>query len=89
MPIERLTELQYTGGDDLFPVLVYEYNKDHKYGPPLRMSTLEQLNIWIKLNLRKILDEKRELRITDTGDMMCFHVNNGEILYDGVKHYPE
>lgn len=88
MPIEHLTTLQYAATDDeLFPVLVYEYDKNHEYGVPLRIHTLEILEAWFKGNLQKILDEKRELRITDIGDLMCFHVKNGKILYDGKTHF--
>ena len=75
--------------DDLFPVLVYEYDKNGRYGPPKRIPTMEGLEVWFKENLQKILSEKRELRITDTGDLMCFHARNGKIVYDGAKHYPE
>jgi len=74
--------------DPLFPVLVYEYNTEGFYEPPVRMSE-PQLQMWMRENLVKVLKEKRELRITDGGDTMCFHVQDGKILYDGVKHYPE
>jgi hypothetical protein len=74
--------------DDLFPVLVYEFNSDGRYAAPIRMSE-PRLKTYFVENLRKIIDEKRELRITDGGDNMCFHVKDGKILYDGEKHYPD
>jgi hypothetical protein len=75
--------------DDLYPVLVYEYNADGEYGPALRLNTEFQLRNWMRGNLRRILAEKRELRITDTGDLMVFHAVNGSIVYDGARHYKE
>ena len=73
--------------NSLFPVLVYEYNSQGRYGEPVRM-TEPRLVLWMTANLKKILREKRELRITDTGDLLCFHVQDGKILYDGQTHYP-
>jgi hypothetical protein len=74
--------------DDLFPVLVYEYNKQGRYGEPLAFHELG-LQIWLAGNLRRILEEKVELRITDMGDLLCFHVKDGKIFYDGQNHYPD
>jgi hypothetical protein len=74
--------------DDLFPVLVYEYNKEGRYGPPLRFWE-GGLQLWLLGNLKRILDEKVELRITDMGDLLCFHAKDGKILYDGQNHYPD
>jgi len=73
--------------DDLFPVLVYEYNEQGRYGEPERLFE-PGLQAYFKLKLRKVLNEKRELRITDMGDRMVFHVRDGKILYDGENHYP-
>lgn len=86
--VETLTQLQHVELDhDLFPVLVYEYRQDGFYLDPEKVYTLLGLNTWMKANLQKILQEKRELRITDMGDRLCFHAHNGEILYDGKNHY--
>ncbi len=86
--IEQLTEPQYTE-DNLFPVLVYEYDKDGRYGPLLRIENEADMKLWFMTKLKPIIDGKREVRITDTGDLMCFHARNGKILYDGKNHYPE
>lgn len=73
--------------DDLFPLLVYEYNAKHQYGRPRRLENDGDLKLYFIENLKKILDEKRELRITDTGDLLCFHIKDGKVLYDGKNHH--
>lgn len=88
MPAFQLTELVY-GEGDIFPLFAYEYNAQGYYSEPETIKDMVELDAYFKKNLKKILDEKRELRITDTGDLLCFHVQNGKILYDGEKHYPE
>ena len=74
--------------DDLFPVLIYEYNKAGRYGEPLQVNELG-LQLWFKDNLQRVLNEKVELRITDMMDLMVFHCKDGKILYDRENHYPE
>ncbi|SRR6266576_3401482 len=82
MIVEKFTAPQYIGKSDFFPLYVYEYNTEGRYGAPLELSNELGLKLWIDGNLQKVLDEKRELRIVDTGDLMCFHVKGGRILYD-------
>lgn len=74
--------------NDLWPVLVYEYDVNGRYHKPCVMQE-EELQAFFLGHLRQILKEKRELRITDGGDNMCFHVQDGKILFDGTKHFPE
>lgn len=74
--------------DDLYPLLVYEYNKEGRYSTPIRLADEAALLTWFEQNLKKILFERRELRITDLGDDLCFHAVGGDIVYDGVEHFP-
>jgi hypothetical protein len=73
--------------DDLFPLLVYEFDEEGQYGQPSRLENDGDLRLYFMENLKKILDEKRELRITDTEDLMCYHVKDGKIIYDGKEHH--
>lgn len=87
---DDFTKPQYKDRDESpYPVRVYEYNAKGMYGPPIRCESEEELKAWFLEHFPKLMREKRELRITDTGDLMVFHAKNGMIVYDGVRHTPE
>lgn len=74
---------------DDFPALVYEYDAQGYYSEPLEVKTFDEMKDWMMANLVKIIQEKRELRITDKLDRLMFHVQEGKILFDGECHYSD
>jgi hypothetical protein len=88
MPIEHLTELQYsTDRKGPFKIYVYEPNSEFhrggvwfmdkpQYPEEGEITTAEAHN-----KAFVAVSQKREVRICDGGDMLVFHSKNGEILY--------
>ena len=68
---------------DIYPLFVYEYGFDGLHGGRIPLNNAEELRDYFEENLKKILAEKREFRITNSLDLMCFHVRNGKVLYNG------
>lgn len=69
---------------DEFPLRLYEYNTEGRYGKPVRIDNAAQLEIAMRTTVRRALDEKREIRITDMDDFLCFHARNGGIVFPPV-----
>jgi len=95
MPIETLTELQYSG-DRKGPWKIYVYEPNGQY---------HKGGIWFRKGPSKYPDEElgfaaakvecanamrngREVRICDGGDMLVFHAKGSDILY-GDKFWEE
>src|SRR5438132_8958047 len=49
------------------------------------MSNAQTLAFAYKTSIRQAIVNKREVRITDSGDLLCFHAKDGKILYDGER----
>jgi hypothetical protein len=86
MPIETLTELQYSQ-ERRGPFKLYVYEPDS----PFRRGA-----VWFQNNpsdkfeittgdalllVEMALDHKREVRITDSGDLLVYHAKDGKVLY--------
>jgi hypothetical protein len=67
--------------DDDFPLRLYEYNAEGRYGFPVRLNNSAELESAMKTTVKRALDEKREIRITDTGDILVFHAQDGAIVF--------
>lgn len=91
--IERFTQKQFKENalgkkdDDLYPILVYVYNKDGFYSHPVRVYNKTELAFIFETAVVPAINEKREVRMTDTGDLLVFHSYNGCIKYDGMTHH--
>ncbi len=66
-----------------FPCLLYEYDSQGRYGKPVKVDNEDALRDAFLTTIRKALDEKREIRITDMLDMLMFHAKDGRILWGG------
>ena len=66
---------------DGYPFLIYEYNAEGRYGPPKRLNNAAELEAAMRTTVKRAVAERREIRITDTGDMLVFHAQDGEILF--------
>ena len=73
--------------DELYPLFVYLYNKEGWYKEPIRIENETALMFMFRGPIKEAIREKLEVRITDTGDLLCFHAANGSILWDGKTHY--
>lgn len=73
--------------DTIYPVLVYIYDEKgfHRGSVPARNRI--ELDAMFHGPVKKAIQEKREVRMTDTGDLMLFHTYKGCIKWDGAKHH--
>jgi len=62
---------------------VYFYHADGRYPPASHAETPEQFGAMIP-QIRKQLDNKLELRITNSGDHLLFHATDKGIEWDGI-----
>jgi|ERR1700677_2507997 hypothetical protein len=98
MTIETLTELQYSKDrKGPWQLYIYEPNSEYHHGgiwfmakplyPEEGEITIEQAR---QLALNAV-EEKREVRIVDGGDMLVFHSRDGRTLYpkDEVKFWDD
>jgi hypothetical protein len=86
MPIEHLTELQYSQ-DRRGPFKLYIYERDSEYhrggvwfGDEPRYE--DEITVGEALSrVEQALEEKREVRICDRGDLLVYHARGGKVLY--------
>ncbi len=88
MSIEILSELQYSSDrKGPFKLYIYEPNSEYHRGGVYFMKNPQypeegEISTGDALALVEIaMDDKREIRITDSGDMLVFHAKNGKVLY--------
>ncbi len=68
----------------LYPMRLYVYNEEGRYGPPVIITSEAQLHsLGTKMLLRDAMARKVEIRITDPGDLLLFHAEGGVIKFDG------
>ena len=72
---------------DLYPLLLYIYGDEGLNQGSIRLNNEVALAYAFRTSIKYAIENKREVRITDTGDLLCFHARDGKILYDGIKHY--
>jgi len=86
---EHLNELQYKDKvdpeGDLYPLYLYIYDFDGHHRNSIRLNNKVMLNYALRGSIKIAINQKREVRITDTGDLLCFHSQGGAILYNGLK----
>ena len=81
-------ELSNTTKSDapVFPMFVYIYEADGTYGDPVQINSEAQLHgPDTRIMIKVAMEQKREIRITDPGDLMLFHAKDGRILFDGKE----
>jgi len=74
-----------------FPLYLYEYDAAGCYSEPVPISGRPALEVAMSTIVRRAIDEKREVRITDVGDDMVFHAVNGKIVWptrEAIKNTP-
>jgi hypothetical protein len=87
MPIEHLTELQYSSErKGPFGLVIYEPGSDLHRGkqwfenvpkyPDEEITTMEAM-----YRAQKAILEGREVRIVDKSDLLVFHAKGGKVLY--------
>lgn len=87
MPIEHLTELQYsTETKGPFALVIYELNSPYHQAPQWfenvpRYPDEEIATPEAMYRAQKAILEGREVRITDSGDLLVFHARDGKVLY--------
>ena len=87
MPIEHLTELQYSRErKGPFALVIYEPNSEYHAAPQWFENTPRFPDHIIATpeamyRAERAILEGREVRITDSGDMLVFHARDGKVLY--------
>lgn len=66
---------------DDYPLYLYEYNAEGRYGEPLRIAGPAGLQMLMGTLVKQALAEKREVRIVDAADVCVFHTRDGEIVW--------
>lgn len=64
-----------------FPMFVYEYDKNGKHGKPLKIETPLSLKLIFETLIKRAVEEKREVIITDSFDFCLFESRNGDIIF--------
>jgi hypothetical protein len=68
--------------DDLYPISLYLYDKEGRYGKPFTIESEEQLNgFGVRLSVAIAMQEGRKVVMTDPLDRMVFHAEGGAILF--------
>jgi hypothetical protein len=94
MPIETLTELQYSSErKGPFALVIYEAGSAYHHGKQWFRNKPkypdEEISSWEALQrVESAIAEGREVRICDGGDMLVYHAKDGEVLY-GKKFWEE
>jgi len=70
---------------DLYPLFLYIYDIDGCHRGSIKIDNKIALEYAMRTSIKIAINQKREVRITDTGDLLCFHSQGGAILYDGVE----
>jgi hypothetical protein len=80
--VVTLSDLQYHTGDaPLFPARLYLFGADGRHSGGKWLRTEADLREALDTTVRAALIAKREVRITDPGDMLVFHAVDGEIVF--------
>lgn len=64
-----------------FPLRLFEYDSSGRYGDSRKINSEDDLLTAMEVTVKKAIAEKREVRITDTADLLVFHAKDGLILY--------
>ena len=87
MSVFALTELQHADARD-GPWALYIYGRNGYHSGkklfrrgPMKYPDEEITTQVAKSRVDEAVDDKREVRICDSGDMLVFHSQNGEILF--------
>jgi hypothetical protein len=70
-----------------YPLFMYIYDKDGYHRGSTRLEDYKATETAFMTTIRSAIQEKREVRITDTGDLMVFHSKNGHIKWDGERKH--
>lgn len=68
-----------------YPLFGYVYDSNGFYREPVRLTDKETVEKFMRGPVTLALAEKREVVITDTGDLTVFHCKDGAILYPTVQ----
>lgn len=79
--VVTLTDLQYHADGPLFPARLYLFGADGRHSGGKWLRTEAALREALDTTVRAALIAKREVRITDPGDMLVFHAVGGEIVF--------
>ena len=74
---------------NLYPLYLFIYDEKGFHSDGVRLENKHKLEYAFKTSIKFAIANKREVRITDSGDLLCFHAKDGKILYDGEKHYEQ
>ena len=72
---------------NLYPLYLFIYDENGFHSTGVRLEDKYKLEYAFKTSIKFAIANKREVRITDSGDLLCFHAKDGKILYDGERHY--
>ena len=72
---------------NLYPLYLFIYDENGFHSTGVRLEDKHKLEYAMRTSIKYALAARREVRITDSGDLLCFHAKNGKIIYDGEKHY--
>lgn len=64
-----------------YPLYLYEYNAEGRYGAPLHIAGPAGLQMLMGTLVKTALAEKREVLISNEADECVFHAADGEIVW--------
>ena len=67
--------------DDGYPMRLYVYGHNGRHSGGTWLYTEAELHDAMTTVVKPALADKREVRITDSGDCMIFHAENGRIVW--------
>jgi hypothetical protein len=71
----------YRPDADLYPAHLYIYDESGRYGRPETLVDPQALSVAMFGPVRDAMAQRREVRITDPGDMLVFHAVDGKIVW--------
>lgn len=68
--------------EPLFPLLLFIYDTNGRYGEPIQIVSTEQLyGVGVRLVLRTAMSQGVEIRMVDPQDYLVFHANHGNVIF--------
>lgn len=81
MSRSALNSPQQVSEADDFPLFLYLYDQQGFYRGAKRLGNRQELKTTFEREVVPAIRERREVRICDTADYLCFHAKDGRVLY--------
>lgn len=81
MSLKTQSSLKQVSDADEFPLFLYLYDERGFYRDSKRLGSRQELKTAFEREVIPAIRKRREVRICDTADYLCFHSKDGRILY--------